>query len=92
VVTFTGETGGMYTVSDLRSGRTFQSGNNYANVILNDLIGSTLFYYDTQGNKISTAYDTIESAVSSLLKDVGDFSTALDSIIAQTDSIIGGNS
>lgn len=92
VVTFTGETSGMYTVSDLQSGRTFQSGNNYANVVLYDLIDSTLSYYDTQGNQISTTYNTVESAVSDLLKDVGDFSTALDSIIAQTDSIIGGNS
>lgn len=92
VATFTGETGGMYTISDPQSGRTFQSGNNYANVILYDLIYSYISYYDNTGKPIYTTYNTIESAVSNLLKDVDSFSTALDSAISLTDSIIGGNS
>lgn len=90
VVMFSGETSGVYFVSNLESGFCTQSGGLFAQENAYNLLYQSLIYYDTDGNEIDTGWYDVDGALIKIHRTLGNISSLLTTAIEQTEEILGG--
>lgn len=90
IVRFSSYSSGTYFVLNLKTGLSTESGGMFSQIKVQSLINKKIGYYNSEGEYIESNHSSIEDAVTSLLSDMGDISTVLDNVIAQTNTIIGG--
>ena len=71
VVMFSGETSGVYFVSNLESGFCTQSGGLFAQVNAYNLLSQSLIYYDNDGNAIDTGWHDTDDALVEIHRTLG---------------------